>query len=209
MKNEPKPFVMKFYRVNIGIENQAGEKVGDITELTYKYYSPYGNSFVYSEPYGGNSWKYACEVPINDNLSVELFEEYLKRMNHYEKFYQWVLSREVAEEVARKAMADNNKDWTLESLYNVITKNNDFKVLAHEKNFKYQLTKTYQAKNPQDIRESIYVCGYWRLLVIDGKIVADSFYYGTYEVANLDNLYKVLSADDESGRIRYSKYIQA
>lgn len=201
---EPIPAVKSFYQVNILKQNSRGEQIGDITELSYKYYSTYGKSFVFGKP-SGKSWKWALDVKVKDNDSKESFDKFLTQYNKEDEFYKLTLSKDEAEKIANKAKKEyKNQKWTLESLFNAIKKDKNLMSLG----FDYKLTQTYSQADSRKV-DSIYVSGMWRIMVEDNRIFVQRSGWKTYEVPNLPSLYKVLSADagsdsEETQRCRYS-----
>ena len=204
---EPVPAVKSFYQVNILKQNndgRAAESIGDITELSYKYYSTSGKSFVFGRPVG-KTWEWALEVKVKDNESKESFQKFLEQYGKEDEFYKLTLSKDEAEEIANKAKKEyENQKWTLESLFDAIKKDKNLMSLG----FNYKISQTYTQVDREKV-DSIYVSGMWRIIVDDNKIFVQRSGWKTYEVPNLPSLYQVLSADsgsdsDETKRFRYS-----
>jgi predicted CopG family antitoxin len=204
---EPVPAVKRFYRVNILKQNSYGDQIGDIEELSYKYYSGLEpKRFAFGRP-SGNSWEWALDVKVKDNDSKKSFENFIKRYGNEKEneFYKLTLSKTEAEKIANKAKRDyKNQKWTLESLFAAIKKDKNLMSLG----FNYKITQTYTQVDNHKV-DSIYVSCMWRIMVKDNRIFVQRSGWRTYEVPNLPSLYKVLSADtgsdsDESKRCRYS-----
>lgn len=199
----PTPAVTTFYRANIGKNNNRGEQIGTVTELSYKYYSQYEKSFVYGEP-AGKTWTYALGVKVTDN-STNAFKTYLALLNKENQFYQYFLKEADAIKAADKAKTTyEKKQWTLKTLLSAIKKDKDLMSLRYD----YHIAKTLSTVDNTPV-ESIYVSGLWRITVVDGKIHIKRAGWSTYEVPNLASLYKVLAADsgsdkDETTRQQYS-----
>lgn len=207
---EPTPAVTTFYRANIGRMYNYGTfsideiRIGDVTELSFKYYSPNSKSFSFGEPQG-KSWKWAMDIKSSDNNSISNFKKYLAQLNKDNQFYQYFINKADAIKAADKAkVAYENKKWTLKTLLSAIKKDKDLMSLGYN----YHITKvTSQVENFPV--ESIYVNGAWKINVVDNKILVKRAGWSTYEVPNLASLYKVLTADsgsdnDETTRQRYS-----
>jgi hypothetical protein len=203
---EPIPAVKSFYKVNILKQNSDGDQIGDIQELSYKYYSEFGKSFVFGKP-SGNSWEWALEVKVKDNDSKKSFEKFIERYGNEKEneFYKLTLSKTEAEKIANKSKREyKSQKWTLESLLAAIKKDKNLMSLG----FNYKITQTYTQVDSNRV-DSIYVSGMWRIMVEDNRIFVQRSGWKTYEVPNLPSLYKVLSADtgsdsDETQRCRYS-----
>lgn len=207
---EPKPAVTTFYRANIGKNFNTGSftvteyRIGDVTELTYKYYSNFDKAFVFGEP-SGKSWSWAMEIKSIDNSSESNFKKFLIKLNKEDKFYQYFINKSDAIKAADKAKKEYEKQkWTLKTLLSAIKKDKDLMSLGYD----YHIAKvTSQVENLPI--ESIYVNGLWKINVVDNKILVKRAGWSTYEVPNLASLYKVLSANsgsdkDETTRQRYS-----
>ena len=207
---EPTPAVTTFYRANIGKNFNKGSftvteyRIGDVTELSFKYYSPSNKSFSFGEP-SGNSWTWAMDVKPIDNSSKTNFNKYLTQLNKQDKFYQYFIDKDAAVKAANKAKKEYEKQkWTLKTLLSAIKKDKDLMSLGYN----YHIAKvTSQVENFPV--ESIYVNGAWKINVVDNKILVKRAGWLTYEVPNLASLYKVLSADsgsdnEETIRQRYS-----
>ena len=205
------PFIKKFYRANIGRmsdSNDIKSRIGDVTELTYKSYSDYRKSFTFGEPRGahGINWKFAMNVKETDNNSKQSFDKFLDSKNKEDKFYQYFLEKSDADKVAQKAKKEyESKKWTLNSLLKDIKADKDLVSLKYD----YHITDTYQQKNKNIKLKSIYVSSSWRIFIDNNKIFVQRASWNTYEVPNLQSLYKVLSADsgsdsDEGQRQNYS-----
>lgn len=208
--NNVRPFCTKFYRVNIGKENNDGyrtEHIGEIVVLTYKHHSSFLNQFVFGAPYSSNdrNWYCALEIDVEDNNSEQSFNKFISKLNQEDKFYQYFVTEEESRVVAEKYKSIyDNQQWTLESLLSAIKNDKDLMSL----NYNYHIAKvTSQVENFP--LESIYVSCNWRIRVIDNKIFVKRAGWKTYEIPNLHSLFKVLSADsgsdaDETIRHRYS-----
>lgn len=211
LENEIQPAVKVFYRVNIGKNNNKkilgdnySEKIGDITEISFKY--EYGNKLTFGKPtQGGRNWKFALQMNIKDNDSLNNFKKYLADKNKNDEFYQYFIDEKDAIKAADKAKKEyENKKWTLNTLLSAIKKDRDLMSLKYD----YHITKTSSQVKNSPI-ESIYVSGSWRITVVNNKIYIENSGWHTYEVPNLASLYKVLSADsgsddDETQRYEYS-----
>ena len=209
--SSPEPFVKKFYRANIGRmsdSNDIKSRIGDVTELTYKSYSNYGKSFTFGEPreaYGMN-WAFAMDIKETDNNSKQSFDKFLGSKNKEDKFYQYFLEKSDANKVAQKAKKQyDSAKWTLNSLLKAIKADKDLVSLKYD----YHITDTYQQKNKNIKLKSIYVSSSWRIFIDNNKIFVQRASWHTYEVPNLQSLYKVLSANsgsdsDEGKRQNYS-----
>lgn len=200
LESENQPAVTIFYRANIGKMNynsykNSGQNIGDVTELSYKYYSNYDKSFVYGEP-SGKTWTYALKINSTDNISVNGFKAYLDKLNKENKFYQFFIKESDAIKAADKAKkAYENKKWTLKTLLTAIKKDSDLMSLKYD----YHIAKTSSQVDNSPI-ESIYISGYWRITIVDNKIHVKRAGWHTYEVPNLASLYKVLSANSDSDK---------
>lgn len=213
--SESTPAVTKFYRANIGKQSKVyGDmtgvsRIGEVTEITFKYYSGYNKTFIFGEPSGTNNWKYAMEIAAKDNNTSSAFKNFLSRKNKEDKFFQWFTDEDQAMKAAVKAKNEyDSKKWTLKTLFNAIKKDNDLMSLCRTLRYDYRLTTTSSQLSPDKI-ESIYVSGSWRIYIKDGKIRVENAGWKTYEVANLQSLYMVISAnkgtdEDETQRCRYS-----
>lgn len=217
-KSNETPFVSKFYIVNIGKENNYDydkESIGDVTELSYKYTSEYcedenGKSFkgfIFGKPTkNGKNWKYVMAIKISDNDSQQSFNKFIDKFNNEDKFYQLSLTKTEAEQIANKAKTDyKNQKWTLESLLDAIKNDKDLMSLKYD--FHIANVTSQVENNPT---KSIYVSGNWKINVEDNKILVVRSGWKTYEVPNLQSLYKVLNANsdsdnDETIRCWYSK----
>lgn len=209
LESENQPAVTVFYRANIGKMNynsykNIGQNIGDVTELSYKYYSNYNKSFVYGEP-SGKTWTWALEIKSTDNSSVNGFKAYLDKLNKENKFYQFFIKESDAIKAADKAKkAYENKKWTLKTLLSAIKKDSNLMSLKYD----YHIAKTSSQVDNLPV-ESIYVSSSWRITIVDNKIHVKRAGWSTYEVPNLASLYKVLSANsgsdkDETQRCEYS-----
>lgn len=220
-KSHETPFVRKFYIANIGKENNYDndkESIGDVNELSYKYFSEYckdenGKSFsgfVFGKPTkNGKNWKYVMDIKISDNDSQQSFNKFINKFNKEDKFYQLSLTKTEAEQIANKAKTDyKNQKWTLESLLDAIKNDKDLMSLKY--NY-YIANVTSQVEN--NPTKSIYVSANWKINVEDNKILVVRSGWHTYEVPNLQSLYKVLntnngSDNNETIRCWYSKVIK-
>lgn len=217
-KTNETPFVSKFYMANVGKENNYEydkESIGDVIELSYKYFSKYCkdendksfSGFVFGKPTkNGKDWKYAMAIKISDNDSQQSFNKFIDKFNKEDKFYQLALTKTEAEQIANKAKTDyKNQKWTLESLLKAIKNDKDLMSLKYD----YHIANvTSQVEN--NPTKSIYVSGNWKINVEDNKILVVRSGWKTYEVPNLQSLYKVLNANsgsdhDETVRCWYSK----
>lgn len=208
--NNVQPFCTKLYRVNIGKENNnryRTEYIGEIVILTYKYHSSFLNKFIFGASYSTNNrnWYCALEIDLEDNNSENSFNKFIDKINREDKFYQYFVTEEEAKVVAKKYKSIyNNQQWTLDSLLSAIKYDKDLMSL----NYNYHITEvTSQVENLP--LESIYVSCNWRIRVISNKILVDRAGWKTYEIPNLQSLFKVLSADsgsdaDETVRHCYS-----
>lgn len=207
----PQPFIKKLYRANIGKlsdKNNIKSRIGDVTTLTYKGYSNSGKSFTFGEPrdgYGSN-WTFALEIKENDNISQQSFNNFLIKKNKDDQFYQYFIEKNDADKCAQKAKKEyESKKWTLESLLKAIKTDKDLTSL----NYDYRIDDVWQQKSKDTKIKAIYVDSYWRIFIADNKILVERASWHTYEVPNLQSLYKVLSANstsdsDESKRQNYS-----
>lgn len=209
LENELQPAVTVFYRANIGKMNynnykNTGQSIGDVTELSYKYYSDYRKSFIYGEQ-SGKDWTFALEIKSTDNNSLNNFKKYLADKNKNDEFYQYFIDKKDAIKAAYKAKNEyENKKWTLNTLLSAIKKDRDLRSL----NYDYYITKNSSQVENSPI-ESIYVSSSWRITVVNNRIHVERAGWHTYEVPNLASLYKVLSAnsdndEDETQRCEYS-----
>jgi hypothetical protein len=204
LENEIQPAVTVFYRANIGKNNEYDEKIGDVTEISFRYQSSYNKKLIFSELIG-RDWKYALEMDIKDNDSLNNFKKYLADKNKNDKFYQYFIDEKDAIKAADKAKKEyENKKWTLNTLLSAIKKDRDLMSLKYN----YRITDTSTQVDRTPI-ESIYVSGSWRITIVNNKIHVKNAGWHTYEVPNLSSLYKVLSADngsedDETQRCEYS-----
>jgi hypothetical protein len=204
----PTPAVAIFYRANVGkqCEDRYGDmkgksQIGEVTEISFKYYSNYDKSFTFGEPRGTNNWIFAIGIDAKDNDTTSNFEKFLNRQNKEDKFFQWFTDKNEAIKVATKAKREyDSQKWTLKSLLTAIKKDRDLMSLRYD----YHIAKTSSQVDNTPI-ESIYVSGSWRITVVDGKIHVKRAGWHIYEVPNLASLYKVLAADsgsDEDETIR-------
>lgn len=203
LENEMQPAVKVFYRANIGKTNKYDEKIGDVTKISFRYQSSYNKKLIFSKP-SGRDWKFALEMDIKDNDSLNNFKKYLDDENKNNKFYQYFIDEKDAIKAANKAKKEyENKKWTLNTLLSAIKKDKDLMSLRYN----YRITDTSTQVDRTPI-ESIYVSGSWRITIVDNKIHVKNAGWHTYEVPNLASLYKVLSADngsdDETQRCEYS-----
>lgn len=209
------PAVTTFYRANVGkqCEDRYGDmkgksQIGEVTEISFKYYSNYDKSFTFGEPRGTNNWVFAIGIDAKDNDTSSNFEKFLNRKNKEDKFFQWFTDKNEATKVASKAKREyDSQKWTLKSLLNAIKKDKDLMSLRYD----YHITKTSSQVDNVPV-ESIYVSGSWRITVVDEKIHVKRAGWSTYEVPNLASLYKVLAADsgsdeDETTRQQYSTVV--
>lgn len=202
LENEIQPAVTVFYRANIGKNNEYDEKIGDVTEISFKY--AYGNKLKFGEP-RGNNWEFALQMDIKDNNSLNNLKKYLADKNKNDNFYQYFIDEKDAIKAANKAKKEyENKKWTLNTLLSAIKKDSDLMSLRYN----YRITNTSTQVDRTPI-ESIYVSGSWRITIVNNKIHIKNAGWHTYEVPNLASLYKVLSADngsddDETQRCEYS-----
>ena len=212
----PTPAVTTFYRANIGkqCEDRYGDikgkaQIGEVTEISFKYYSNYDKSFTFGEPRGTNNWMFAIGIAAKDNDTTSNFEKFLKSKNKEDKFFQWFTDKDDAIKAAAKAKKEyDSKKWTLKNLLNAIKKDKDLMSLRYD----YHIAKTSSQVDNTPV-ESIYVSGSWRITVVDEKIHVKRAGWSTYEVPNLESLYKVLAADsgsdkDETTRQHYSKVVR-
>lgn len=213
--SEPTPAVTTFYRANIGKQcnDRSGDmkgksRIGEVTEISFKYYSNYNKSFTFGEPRGTNNWMFAIDIDAKDNNTNSNFEKFLNRQNKEDKFFQWFTDKNEAIKVASKAKKEyDSQKWTLKSLLNAIKKDRDLMSLRYN----YHIAETSTQVDNAPV-ESIYVSGSWRITVVDGKIHVKRAGWQTYEVPNLASLYKVLAADsgsdkDETVRQQYSTVV--
>lgn len=195
--NNVHPFCTKLYRVNIGKENNNSyrtEHIGEIVILTYKYHSSYLNQFIFGASTNNRNWYYALGIDLEDNNSENSFNKFIDKINREDKFYQYFITEEEAKVVAKKYKSIyNNQQWALDSLLSAIKYDKDLMSL----NYNYHITEvTSQVENFP--LESIYVSCDWRMRVISNKILLDRAGWKTYEIPNLQSLFKVLSADSNS-----------
>ena len=206
LENEIQPAVTVFYRANIGKTNKYGEKIGDVTKISFRYQSSYNKKLIFSKPCG-RDWKFALEMDIKDNNSLNSFKKYLDDENKNNNFYQYFIDEKDAIKAANKAKREyENKKWTLNTLLSAIKKDKDLMSLRYN----YRITDTSTQVDRTPIK-SIYVSGSWRITIVDNKIHVKNAGWYTYEVPNLASLYKVLSADsgsdDETQRCEYSNVV--
>lgn len=211
---QPTPAVTTFYRANVGKQckdygdMKGKSQIGEVTEITFKYYSNYNKSFIFGEPRGTNNWIFAIGIDTKDNDTNSNFEKFLDSKNKEDKFFQWFTDKDKAIKVASKAKKEyDSQKWTLKSLLNAINKDKDLMSLRYD----YHITKTLSQVDNTPV-ESIYVSGSWRITVVDGKIHVKRAGWSTYEVPNIASLYKVLAADssgdnDETTRQQYSRVV--
>lgn len=210
--SESTPAVTTFYRANVGKQcnDRSGDmkgksRIGEVTEISFKYYSNYNKSFTFGEPRGTNNWMFAIDIDAKDNNTNSNFEKFLNRKNKEDKFFQWFTDKNEAIKVASKAKKEyDSQKWTLKSLFDAIKKDRDLMSLRYD----YHIAQTSSQVDNTPV-ESIYVSGSWRITVVDGKIHVKRAGWQTYEVPNLASLYKVLAADsgsdkDETTRQQYS-----
>lgn len=215
----PVPAVTTFYRANVGkqCEDRYGDmtgtsQIGEVTEITFKYYSNYDKAFTFGEPRGANDWRHAIDINSKDNSSLSAFKKFLSHKNAEDKFFQWFIDKDKAMKAAAKAKKEyDGKKWTLKALFDAIKKDEDLMSLCRTLRYDYRLTTTSSQFSPDKI-ESIYVSGSWRIYVRNGKIHVQNAGWHTYEVSNLPSLYKVLSANngdskDEAQRQKYSMLV--
>ena len=207
----PQLFIKKLYRANIGKlsnKNDIKSRIGDVTTLTYKSYSNSGKSFTFGESYDsyGANWIFALEIKEKDNISQKSFNEFLTKKNKEDQFYQYFIEKDDADKYAQKAKKEyESKKWTLESLLKAIKADKDLVSLKYD----YRIDDVWQQKSKDTKIKAIYVNSYWRIFIEDNKILVERASWHTYEVPNLQSLYKVLSANstsdsDESKRQNYS-----
>lgn len=211
LESEIQPAVTVFYRANIGKNNDKelfgnnySDKIGDITEISFKY--AYDNELTFGKPtQGGRNWTFALRMDIKDNNSLNNFKKYLADKNKNDEFYQYFIDEKDAIKAADKAKkAYENKKWTLKTLLSAIKKDSNLMSLKYD----YHIAKTSSQVDNSPI-ESIYVSSYWRITIVNNKIHVKRAGWSTYEVPNLASLYKVLSANsgsdkDETQRCEYS-----
>lgn len=212
---EPTPAVTTFYRANIGRMYNYGTfsideiRIGDVTELSFKYYSPNSKSFSFGEPQG-KSWKWTMDIKSSDNSSIGGFKKYLAQLNKDNPFYQYFSNKADAIKAADKAKKEyESKKWTLKTLLSAIKKDKDLMSLKYN----YHIAKVTSRVENLPV-ESIYVDSAWKINVVDNKILVKRAGWSTYEVPNLASLYKVLAADsgsdnDETIRQRYSIVVKS
>lgn len=197
----PTPAVTTFYRANVGkqCEDRYGDmkgksQIGEVTVISFKYYSKYDKSFTFGEPRGTNDWMFAMGIDAKDNDTNSNFEKFLNRKNKEDNFFQWFTDKNEAIKVASKAKREyDSQKWTLKRLFNAIKKDGDLMSLRYD----YHIAKTSSQVDNTSV-ESIYVSGSWRITVVDGKMYVKRAGWHTYEVPNLASLYKVLAADSDS-----------
>ena len=203
------PAITKFYRANIGkMNNKDGKntRIGDVTELTFKYHSIPCKEFVYGEPRAkksafGTDWYRALDIKTSENVETEAgFKKYLAKINAYDKFFQYFIEKEDAEKVAKQAKKEyESTKWTLESLLNAIKADKDLMSLKNN----YHITNTYQNRDKYNKLQSIYVNGMWRIFLKDNKIMLERASWHTYQVPNLQSLYKILNSKDSEETMRH------
>jgi hypothetical protein len=211
----PTPAVTTFYRANVGKQctdrygdRKGRSQIGEVTEISFKYYSNYDKSFTFGEPRGTNNWMFAIGIDAKDNDTNSNFEKFLNRLNKEDKFFQWFIDKNEAVKAATKAKREyDSQKWTLKTLLNAIKKDRDLMSLRYD----YHIAKTSSQVDNVAV-ESIYVSGSWRITVVDDKIHVKRAGWSTYEVPNLASLYKVLAADsgsdkDETTRQQYSTVV--
>lgn len=189
--NEPSPTILKFYRANIGKTNEKGDVIGDVVELSYKFYSNYNKCFVFGRPdKTGKDWVHALDIQVSDNETRDKFDKFLTKLNKKDNFYQYYIDKNEASRVAAKAAKTNNtSNWTLKTLLDAIKKDKDLMSLKHN----YCLAIACEENT-----ECVYVSRDWRIFVFGGKIYVKRKGWHTYIVPNLQSLYKVISADSDS-----------
>ena len=212
---EPIPAVTTFYKANIGRMYNYGTfsideiRIGDVTELSFKYYSSSSKSFSFGEPQG-KSWRWAMDIKTSYDSSISDFKKYLTQLNKQDKFYQYFIDKDDAVKAANKAKNEYEKQkWTLKTLLSAIKKDKDLMSLGYN----YHIAKVASQVENLPV-ESIYVNGAWKINVVDNKILVKRAGWLTYEVPNLASLYKVLSADsgsdnEETIRQRYSIVVKS
>lgn len=215
LESKVQPAVTVFYRANIGKNNDKelfgnnySDKIGDVTEISFKY--AYDNELTFGKPtQGGRNWVFALRMDIKDNSSLNDFKKYLADKNKNDEFYQYFIDEKDAVKAAEKAKKTyESKKWTLNSLLKAIQNDKNLMSLQRTLKFDYHITDTYSQSGASK-QKSIYVSGSWRILIVDGKIHVQRAGWSTYEVPNLQSLYKVISADsngddDETQRCEYS-----
>lgn len=214
--NVKTPAVQQFYRVNIGKNNNKSypDIIGDIEELSYKYYSEYIKDengkdiagFVFGKPtQNGKNWTFALGVKTFDIDSTKNFKKFIDTYNKTNKFYQICEKLSEAEKLATKYKKQyDTKKWTLNSLLKAILNDKDLMSLKYD----YKIADISNQISTLKTK-SIYVSGVWRIRIEDNKILVDRAGWKTYEVPNLQSLYKVLAANsgsdnDETIRCEYS-----
>jgi len=211
---DPPVAVYTFFRVNIRKQNEHGERIGDVDMLTRKYY--FNKKWVFGKPRSKNdkdglkNWIWAMSIPSKDIETQEGFYKFIDKKNSEDEFYQYFIDKKEAEKAANKAVSDyKSQKWTLETLCNELNKDKKLKNLGHN----FQVTKTWQNKDPKNRQESIHINSTWRIRLINGKIILDNAHWHSYEVPNIESLYNVLLAEEhyhnsddiETARQEYSE----
>lgn len=208
------PYITKFYAVNIGINNNDDYNplgIGDIIEVSYKYYSKYDNCFTFGKPHpvGSNNWKHFMDIKCSDIDSLQSFNRFIDKYNKSNDFFQLCKDYKDAQKIANKyTKLYKTKKWTLKSLLKEILSDKDLMSLG----YKYNI-KTFDTFFEKNI-ELIYITTHLGIKVEDNKIVminsfGHSMGYTKYEVPNLQSLYKVITGKEgdmsvESVRQKYS-----
>lgn len=194
-----KDLMYKFYLANIGKENKD-EQIGDVVEISRKYYSTHDKGFVFSKPDKYSDWKYVMTIKTEDIKSNSALQKYLNKLNKEDEFYKYYINKNEAENEASKAKRQLTKTHTLESVLKEIK---GYKPLM-DLGYNYKITTTSQQSKGNKSVECIYINPTWRIRVENNKIKVDNAGWHTYIVPNVQSLYKVLSHKDETQRQNYS-----
>lgn len=197
---DAKDLIYKFYRANIGIENK-NENIGDVVEITRKYYSTYDKGFVFGKQEKYNDWSMVMTIKTEDIKSNSALQNYLNKLNKEDEFYKYYLNKNEAENAASKAKQQLTKQHTLESVLKEIKAYKPLLDLGYD----YKITTTSQQSKGNKPIECIYVNPTWRIRVENNEIKVDNAGWHTYIVPNVQSLYKVLSTKStETQRQHYS-----
>lgn len=192
--------IYKFYRANIGKENK-NEQIGDVVEISRKYYSAHDKGFVFGKPDKYSDWTYVMNIKTEDIKSNSALQKYLDKLNKEDEFYKYYINKNEAENAASKAKQQLTKKHTLESVLKEIK---GYKPLI-DLGYNYKITTTSQQSNGNKEVECIYINPTWRIRVENNKIKLDNSGWHTYIVPNVQSLYKVLShKNNETQRQNYS-----
>lgn len=198
--DEKKPFIKKLYKLYL-IEDDS-HKLGDIVEVTYRFYSSYGKEFTYGEPQG-NSWVRATEIPENINDDEAKIKKYFEDDFKKNKTRKIFIDKSEAEEESKKAIEefDKQKEWTNEDLLENLEKDEDFKKLG----YKLKIGVS-QSQSKKESREAILLENnrMYRLWIEDGYIYIEYSSWRTYKISTIYAVYKFFKDKDETTRCNIS-----